>query len=276
MKKSNFEEKISLVFANKLGYKLYDAMNYSLVSSGKRFRPNLIFTVADVLGIDSEVMEEVAIAIELIHTYSLIHDDLPCLDDDSLRRGVATNHVVYGEDYALLAGDNLQSVAFEYIYKALDNGFDIKLLKFFARACSRMVEGQSLDIDENFKTNVSKLEQVHRLKTGALIEFCMVAPLFYIKDYSKFDQLLNVGENIGLAFQIRDDILDVLYDSEQLGKSSSDIDNNKITYPSFLGVDASCEKLEQILDDTIKILMSIECYSEDFENLIKYCRNRNR
>ncbi|MFV0424709.1 MAG: polyprenyl synthetase family protein [Bacilli bacterium] len=274
MKITNFEIELSKVFEDRPNMKLYEAMNYSLSAGGKRFRPHLMFSSAEMLGVDSSLMIDIAIAIELIHTYSLIHDDLPCLDNDDLRRGKLTNHKVYGEDYALLAGDNLQSLAFEYIYKALAKGFDIKLLKYFSIACVKMVEGQSLDIDESYKVDIETLENVHYLKTGALIEFCMIAPLFYLKDYSKLSDLSLVGRNLGIAFQIKDDILDVSATSEELGKSNSDIDNNKLTYTSLLGVDKSEEFLENKLKETTDILEEIDCLDKSIIEIVNYCKYR--
>lgn len=276
MKTTNFEQKLQTVFNSKNDLKLYEAMSYSLNAGGKRFRPHLMFSSAKMIGVDPDVMNDVAIAIELIHTYSLIHDDMPCLDDDDLRRGNPTNHIVYGEDYALLAGDNLQSVAFEYIYKALENGFDILLLKYFANACVKMVEGQSLDISEEYKTSIQSLEHIHDLKTGALIEFCMIAPLFYTKDYQHLESLLNVGKSIGISFQIKDDILDVSSTSEVLGKSNSDLDNNKITYTSLIGVDESVMLLNEKLDCAVKILNDLNYKSDEIMEIIEFSRNRKK
>ncbi len=276
MKITSFENELRKVFKSNLDLKLYEAMDYSLNAGGKRFRPHLMFSSAQMLGVDSEVMLDVAIAIELIHTYSLIHDDLPCLDDDDLRRGNPTNHVVYGEDYALLAGDNLQSVAFKYIYKALEKGFDIKLLKYFSKACIKMVEGQSLDINEEYKTDINALEHIHELKTGALIEFCMIAPLFYLKDYASLDKLLSVGKSIGISFQIMDDILDVSATSEQLGKSSSDEINNKCTYTSMIGLEKSRELLESKLDFALSTLNELGYYSEEIMEIIEFSKNRTK
>lgn len=274
MKITNFEQYLQSVFEDKIDDKLYEAMNYSLLAGGKRFRPSLMFTSARMLGVDPELLIDVAVAIEMIHTYSLIHDDMPCLDDDDLRRGKLTNHKVYGEDYALLAGDNLQSVAFEQIYKAIEKGFDPKILKYFARACSKMVEGQSLDINESYKTDVSALEHIHDLKTGALIEFCVIAPLFYLKEYENLEELLTVGKCIGISFQIKDDILDVSMSSEELGKSNSDEANNKITYISLLGLDESKRLLDEKLDIAEKILNSTGYEVSKMLEIIDYSRKR--
>ncbi len=276
MKITSFETELKKAFEDSLDLKLYEAMDYSLNAGGKRFRPHLMFSSAEMLGVDSSLMLDVAIAIEMVHTYSLIHDDMPCLDDDDLRRGLPTNHKKFGEDYALLAGDNLQSVAFKYIYQALEKGFDIKLLKYFSEALVKMVEGQSLDIDESYKVDVNALEHIHDLKTGALIEFCMIAPLFYLKDYSKFDSLLQVGKNIGISFQIQDDILDVSMSSVQLGKSNSDEDNNKITYTSLIGIGASKEMLEIKLDEAKGILAAEGLFSDEINEIIEYSKNRTK
>lgn len=259
-----------LINENKECSKLYESISYSLNAKGKRFRPKLIFASAISFGINPRDLFDVAVAIEMIHTYSLIHDDLPALDDDKLRRGVATNHIVYGEDYALLAGDNLQSLAFSHIYKCIEKGFDIKLLAAFATSCKEMVEGQSLDIDENYKTDISKLETVHLLKTGALIKFCVACPLFYTKDYSYYDKLIEYGENIGIAFQIMDDILDYKYSDEELGKSNSDALNDKATYISFVGIQKSEDLLAQKIENARNILSSMDIDTKELDEICEF------
>ncbi len=271
-----FEYKLAAAVSN-LDYqskKLSESVNYSVTAGGKRFRPNLMFSSAQMLGVEPELMFDLAIAIELIHTYSLIHDDLPCLDDDDMRRGMKTNHIVFGEDTALLAGDVLQSIAFEKVYDAINNGFDPLVLKYFAMSCRKMVEGQALDTDDSYKTSIDKLENVHLLKTGALIEFCVIAPLFYLKAYDNLDDFAKIGKIIGLSFQIKDDILDVTSTKEMLGKSNSDSENNKTTYVTMLGQEECESMLNAKLNEVDDILKSLSVDSKYFTEIIDFSLNR--
>ncbi len=254
--------------------KLYDSVKYSAISDAKRFRPNLMFTSAKALGVDPHLLFDLAMAIELIHTYTLIHDDLPCLDDDLLRRGKECNHIIYGEDIALLAGDILQSLAFKCVSVAIINGCNNRVLEYFANACIEVVEGQSIDIDESYKTNISKLETVHNLKTGSLIKFSIVAPIFYTNNLSILGSLIEVGELLGLVFQIKDDILDYTASEEELGKSSSDEVNEKTTYVSLLGIENSTSLLEEKVEQIITILKSLGIYTQDFNDICEFSINR--
>ncbi len=256
--------------------KLYESVKYSALSEGKKFRPNLMFASANALGVEVTKVFDLALAIELLHTYTLIHDDLPCLDDDTLRRGKPCNHLVYGEDIALLAGDLLQSLAFKCIAMAIQNGSDSQVLSYFANACIEVVEGQSIDIDEDYKTSVEKLETVHNLKTGSLIQFALIAPLFYTKDYGKLESLLEVGQKLGLVFQIKDDILDYTASDEELGKSGSDFENEKNTYVSFLGIEQSKQLLEDKVSQIILTLQSLEIYTNEFEEICSFSVNRTK
>ncbi len=256
--------------------KLYESMNYTLKAGGKRFRPNLIFVCASALKLKESDVFDIAVAIELLHTYTLIHDDLPCLDNDDLRRGQASNHIVFGEDVSLLAGDALQPVAFKYIYKAIESGYDRQLFNYFSEVALRVVEGQSIDIDENYKNSIDDLKKIHQYKTGSLIEFCVVAPLFLTRQFDLIIPMKEIGLNLGVAFQIQDDILDFEGDSEQLGKSASDIDNNKCTYVSLLGIDKAKQLLCETIDAAKQLLEANNLYTEEFKKVLEVSMSRKK
>ena len=236
---------------------LRKAMRYSLFAGGKRLRPTLVLAAAECCGLDPRKALKTAAALEMIHTYSLIHDDLPAMDDDDLRRGKPTNHKVFGEAMAILAGDGLLTKAFE---AAAANASDLKLngpaaaelirLIAFGAGAEGMVGGQVADLAaEGLRRKLSKsaaartLKNVHRRKTGALIVASLDAgALLAGATELRRDALRQYGECIGLAFQIADDILDVVGDKKKMGKRGSDADNDKLTYASLHGVDGARAK----------------------------------
>ena len=224
--------------------KLQEAMRYSVLVGGKRLRPSLTYITSE-LGpkqIKSEAVDAVAASVELIHCYSLIHDDLPSMDDDSLRRGNPTCHVAFGEDIAILAGDALQTLSTDIIVRCpdLSDNEKVNILKQISSACgwSGMVEGQLIDISNDRSLKEEDLDNMHKKKTGELIKASLVVGCILSginKDQIKI--IKNYGEKIGLAFQIIDDLIDLREDSNKTGKESfSDIKNGRITYPSLLGL----------------------------------------
>ena len=225
-------------------------MIYSVNAGGKRIRPLLILATLEDLGASSKDALQVACAVELIHTYSLIHDDLPSMDNDDFRRGKLTNHKVYGEAMAILAGDALQTLAFE-ILTSLSNTppeVAIKLIRLLsvASGAEGMVAGQVLDIEgEEMDLTLEQLELIHLNKTGALLSFCIEAGAVLAGvDNEKMINLKEFAKNIGLTFQIQDDILDVTSTTEELGKNvGSDESSGKVTYPSLLGLHKAKEQL---------------------------------
>lgn len=230
---------------------LKESMLYSVNAGGKRIRPLLVLAVLADFEKQSEDDLLVACAAELIHTYSLIHDDLPCMDDDDYRRGQLTNHKVFGEATAVLAGDALQTLAFGILasLKHTAPADIIKLIGLLANASGAkgMVGGQMLDMQgEKVSLSLQELEEVHLHKTGALLTFCIEAGgILAGADDNEIAQLRNYATNIGLAFQIKDDILDVTSTTEQLGKpANSDTESDKSTYPSLLGLDGARQQLE--------------------------------
>lgn len=229
---------------------LQTSMSYSVNAGGKRIRPLLVLATLEDLGVHSEDALSVAAAIELIHTYSLIHDDLPSMDDDDMRRGKPTNHKVYGEAMAILAGDALQTLAFETLSSLPNTSPEttVKLIRLLAIAsgANGMVAGQVLDLEGEEKSlSLQELELIHLNKTGALLTFCIEAGgiLANLED-EKMKAIKTYAEHIGLAFQIQDDILDVTSTTEELGKNAgSDESSEKTTYPKLLGLEGAGSQL---------------------------------
>jgi len=236
---------------------LQQAMSYSLLAGGKRMRPLLVYGTCDALNVDYRQLDSVACAIEIIHTYSLIHDDLPAMDDDDLRRGRPTCHRAFDEATAILAGDALQALAFEIL--AADTNLEsspsgqLKIIREIAGACggSGMAGGQVLDLAAvGDKLSHLQLTNMHQLKTGALIKVCATAPAHFAGAGSELtDKLEAYGACVGLAFQIHDDILDVTGTAEKTGKSTQkDAELEKPTFPGLVGLDASRQQARQLRD----------------------------
>jgi geranylgeranyl diphosphate synthase, type II len=237
---------------------LYDAMKYSLLAGGKRIRPILAFASYEACGGDAKDIIPQAAALELIHTYSLIHDDLPAMDNDDIRRGKPTNHKVFGDAVAILAGDALLTEAFTMITNTLDNGKIIQSLPLMkvvreiaiAAGHNGMVGGQVQDIlSENSEPDRDMLDFIHLHKTAALITASVrIGPILAKSSKKQLHALTEYGQNIGLAFQIVDDILDVESTTEVLGKSAgSDSRKKKMTYPSLFGVAGARQRAKELL-----------------------------
>lgn len=229
--------------------RLHQAMRWSVFAGGKRFRPALTFAVGECLGADRSQLLRTAAAIEMIHTFSLIHDDLPAMDDDDIRRGRATCHRKFDQATAILAGDALQALAFGLIADDTNLSGDqrLRLLSGLARASATpfgMVAGQQLDIDaEKSSADLTVLEKIHRSKTGALITFSAVAGATIANSGENEERAIEeYAENLGLLFQIVDDIIDVTESSETLGKTAGkDAASHKATYPTVFGLARSKE-----------------------------------
>ena len=260
------------------------AMSYSALAESKMVRAGLVFASSETNNsLHKDSVITLAAAVELMHTYSLIHDDLPCMDNDDLRRNQLSSHIKYGEANAVLAGDALQALAYEIISEDLHLGADEKVhsIKILSKACGKngMVYGQYLDIENENNKNINQdlLDEIHSLKTGKLIE-CSIM-LGQIKEFAKkdlIDSLEDFSKQIGLAFQITDDILDVTQSEEILGKNkNSDMKNNKITYIDILGLDAAKNKAKQLTELALKTINS--CNISEKEKLVdmaKYLINR--
>lgn len=238
--------------------KIYEAMRYSLLAGGKRLRPILCLASCELAGGTAEMAMPTACAVEMIHTMSLIHDDLPAMDNDDYRRGKLTNHKVYGEDIAILAGDGLLTYAFEFIASKTENVPPQRVLQTIAHlarasGAAGLVGGQVVDLESEGLKNVSleTLNYIHAHKTGALLEACVVCGAILggasAADLQRFSRF---AKNIGLAFQIIDDILDITATAEELGKTAGkDVQAGKVTYPSLWGIEESRRQASQLIVD---------------------------
>ncbi len=263
---------------------IYDAMRYSVEIGGKRVRPLLTLMFCEAVGGNIKNAVPLACAVEFIHTYSLIHDDLPCMDDDDYRRGKLSNHKVFGEATAVLAGDALLTASFGLVTDGAEKGLysneiavkAIQKLSYYAGA-SGMVGGQFIDLDGEGKAfPIETLRLMDKLKTGALIACaCELGCLAGGADGEQIENAKIYAENIGLAFQIKDDILDVTGSLEKLGKlTGSDTENNKSTYVSLLGLN-ECEKL--VDDMTQKAKTALDCFAfrDDLTEFADYLSKRD-
>ena len=262
--------------------KLHKAIRHSLFAGGKRFRPSFVFAVGKTFGVPNEMLLGVAAAIEMIHTYSLIHDDLPAMDDDDLRRGRKTCHVKFGEATAILAGDALETFAFQVVAEDenLSPEIRIRLISEIARGAgtpSGMVAGQQVDLEsEGQDVTVSDLENIHRGKTGAMIEVsARAAGIIAGADESELESLTRYASNLGLLFQITDDLLDVTQTTEILGKTAGkDAISEKATYPSFYGIEGTIRLAEKMHQKTIAELAAFEHPTELLREIADYILNR--
>ena len=258
---------------------IIEAMNYSLKAGGKRLRPILTLEACKIVGGKEEDAISFAVAIEMIHTYSLIHDDLPALDNDDLRRGRPTNHKVYGEDIAILAGDGLLNYAFEIMLSSSINKTNsqkyLKAINEIAKASgiNGMIGGQVVDVQsENKKIDKNKLDYIHLNKTAAIIIGCMRAGAI-IGEATEYqlEEITKYARNIGLAFQIVDDILDIVGDESKLGKKvGSDIENHKSTYPSLLGLEESKNIAKELIKEAKASIDNISEEKHFLEGLADY------
>ena len=236
--------------------KIYESMRYSLMAGGKRLRPILCIAACELLGGDRISAMPTACAMEMVHTMSLIHDDLPAMDNDDYRRGKLTNHKVYGDDIAILAGDALLAYAFEFIADQTKGVPAERILKVIAHlghavAATGLVGGQVVDLECEGKPDVTAetLTFIHIHKTAALLESCVICgALLAGANDTDIKRLSTYANNIGLAFQIIDDILDITATSEQLGKTAGkDLAAQKVTYPSLWGIETSQQKAEELV-----------------------------
>ena len=248
---------------NEIPVILQQSMSYSVAAGGKRMRPILILATIEAFGQPSEKGLPVACAVEMVHTYSLIHDDLPAMDNDDYRRGKLTNHKVFGEGMAILAGDGLLTFAFEIMSKGTYEGVSIQGILQIVRELALyagpkgMVGGQVADLEgENKTLSLEELQYIHQHKTADLLIFCVRAGAILAGASEKqLTSLTHYAQHIGMAFQIQDDILDVMGDQEKMGKQvGSDEKLNKSTYPSLLGMEESQRLLEEHVQSALQAL----------------------
>ncbi|MBW2671534.1 MAG: polyprenyl synthetase family protein [Deltaproteobacteria bacterium] len=266
--------------------KIKTAMEYSLMSSGKRLRPILCIAAAETVGSHLDDTMRAACAIEMIHTYSLIHDDLPAMDNDNLRRGQPTCHIQFDEATAILAGDALLTLAFEILSSVesadKDHAFNrLRAIHTIAMAagCKGMIEGQMQDIAaEGNVLGLEDLKKMHRLKTGALIEASVIAGTILVNgNRDQIKKLKNYARNIGLAFQITDDILNVEGDPDIMGKDvGTDQARGKSTYPSILGMEKSKIFVKKLVNDALKVLDYFDNKADPLRAIAHYIVDRNK
>ena len=258
---------------------IYTSMRYSVFAGGKRLRPILMWEAAKIFGKDWDCVKEFACALEMIHTYSLIHDDLPAMDNDDLRRGMPTNHIKFGEDIAILAGDALLNKSFEVAVKS-DNINALKSLKILSESSGTegMIGGQVVDLQSEGKTiGLDELQYIHSLKTGALIRCaCTIGAILAGADESAVNAMDEYAKNLGIAFQIRDDILDVKGNAETLGKPiGSDEESDKNTYVKLCGIEKSEELVKEYSQKAKNALSQFGGKADFLLNLTDYLINRN-
>jgi geranylgeranyl diphosphate synthase type II len=262
---------------------IYKAVHYSVFAGGKRIRPILCLAAVDAVGGNLAPAMPVACALELIHTYSLIHDDLPAMDNDDFRRGKPTSHKVFGEAMAILAGDALLTEAFVLLSRAEKERLPVQrrlsVIQEIAQAAgiSGMVGGQALDVlSEKSMPDENSLGDIHRRKTGALIVAAVKAgAILFNAPKDKVQALSQYGTNIGMAFQIADDILNVEGDRKLMGKETgSDAVHGKLTYPSLLGLDASKERLKKYVDTAIESISNFDERARPLRIIARYIEER--
>jgi len=259
---------------------LNNVMSYSVLAGGKRFRPILTYTIASLYDINLVKADASACAVELIHIYSLIHDDLPVMDDDDMRHNQPSCHKAFGEAQAILAGDGLQALAFEVLSRdeSIEPTIRIELLKVLAISAYKMAEGQSIDLSVVSKTvDIELLNQMHLKKTGSLIS-CAVkfgALLNIYIDSKDIDILDFYSNNIGLAYQIQDDVLDVTSTEEVLGKrQNSDSVKDKPTYPAILGLDKSINTYKGLYEEAMEEISALSVNEKPLQDLTEKLMER--
>ena len=270
---------------NVLPKKLHDAMRYSTLDGGKRMRPMLAYATGKALGLSEDILDGPACAVELIHVYSLIHDDLPAMDDDDLRRGKPTSHIAYDEATAILTGDALQALAFEILANdpsiKADASSRLKMITTLTKASGSqgMVGGQAIDLESvGTELTLPELENMHIHKTGALIRASvnMAALAKSDLDPTVAKKLDHYAKCIGLSFQVKDDILDEESDTATLGKTQGkDQENNKPTYPALLGLAGAKEKAQELHEQAVESLSGFGAEADLLRDLSLYIIQRD-
>lgn len=285
IKSDYIEELLKKYMPKEDGYQstIMESMNYSLKAGGKRLRPILTLEACKIVGGSEEDAIPFAMAIEMIHTYSLIHDDLPSLDNDDLRRGKPTNHKVYGEAMAILAGDGLLNYAYEIMLSSsLNKDNPEKYLRAIGEIAKGagiygMIGGQVVDVEsENTLIPKEKLDYIHLNKTAAIMVGCMRAgAIVGNANEEQLEKVTKYAKNIGLSFQIVDDILDIIGDESKLGKHvGSDIENNKSTYPSLIGLEKSKEVATQLINEARENIKTLNGDYSFLDGLANYIIDR--
>ena len=257
-----------------------ESIAYALSNPGKRVRPILIYLVGDALKIPKNNLDSIAVASEIIHTYSLVHDDLPCMDDDDLRRGKPTLHKQYSESTAVLAGDAMQSLAIQIILEDKNISSEIKVMitKFLTKTIGHkgMILGQALDIQfEELEVSKDQIIQMNHLKTGLLIEFCILAPVLIANKRNEHWE--NIASSVGIAFQLIDDLLDLEESVENLGKATNkDLSKNKKSAPLVIGIPEKLEEINKYEVITMESVDNLGLNNHPLTNYLKslFCRRK--
>lgn len=262
--------------------RLLEAMRYATLNGGKRLRALLVYATGDALGADTKALDAAAASVEMIHAYSLVHDDMPIMDDDDLRRGRPTCHIAFDEATALLVGDALQTLAFEVLCDShIAPLQQSKMVKKLAQASGvfGMAGGQAIDLESvGKKLDLNALQAMHKLKTGALIRAsvalgALAAPQCDDKTLEKLDRF---ADCIGLAFQVQDDVLDVIADTETLGKTQgADIALNKPTYPALMGLEKAQQKAVALIEKALSQLDELTCNTHVLRALAQFVVQRS-
>ena len=274
--KENFENYLSSIIQQ--DYIVEKSMNYSLLAKSKRLRPLLLLNLLKDFNVDETIGYPFGSSLEMVHTYSLIHDDLPAFDNDDYRRGKLTNHKAFDEQTAILAGDALLTYSFENLANSFySDSLKVKLIKLLANYSGKdgMIKGQSLDKEfEGKQDSIDDLLQMDNLKTGKLITVALLGACYIANKEEYLNLFEQVGKKLGIAFQIQDDILDVTADVKQLGKSTSDKDNNKSTYVSLLSLNKAKELVTTLLTEINDLLSDEKNHFDNTKELIANLANR--
>ena len=274
--KENFENYLSSIIQQ--DYIVEKSMNYSLLAKSKRLRPLLLLNLLKDFNVDETIGYPFGSSLEMVHTYSLIHDDLPAFDNDDYRRGKLTNHKAFDEQTAILAGDALLTYSFENLANSFySDSLKVKLIKLLANYSGKdgMIKGQSLDKEfEGKQVSIDDLLQMDNLKTGKLITVALLGACYIANKEDYLNLFEQVGKKLGIAFQIQDDILDVTADVKQLGKSTSDKDNNKSTYVSLLSLNKAKELVTTLLTEINDLLSDEKNHFDNTKELIAKLANR--
>ncbi|WP_206483478.1 (2E,6E)-farnesyl diphosphate synthase [Thalassotalea sp. G2M2-11] len=263
---------------------LHQAMRYGLLMGGKRMRPYLAHITGECLGVQADDIDGIAAALECIHAYSLLHDDLPAMDDDDLRRGQPTCHKAFDEASAILAGDSLQTLAFDILanheFSEQVASKRITLIQLLVKASGYqgMCGGQALDLSAtNQSISLEQLEQIHALKTGALLEASILMAAECAQDIMPQEKqaLATYAQRVGLAYQVRDDIIDITSSEEELGKpAGSDINANKSTYPALLGLQGAQQKADDLYQQALQALTTLPYNTQNLSEFATFIIQR--
>jgi farnesyl diphosphate synthase len=265
--------------------RLHEAMRYSVLGGGKRIRPLLVYASGEALGTDQRLLEPAAVAIELMHAFSLVHDDLPAMDDDDLRRGRPTTHKAFDEATAILAADAMQPLAFQVLSSdpalSAHPASQVALVRLLAEACGSegMTGGQAIDLASEGRTlDAAELEHMYRLKTGRLLRVSILAPAMCppVPDQERLHDLERFADYVGLAFQVRDDILDVEGLTEVIGKrQGADIARDKATYPALFGMDQARRRVAELESAALQALAAFGASADGLRWLTRMIAERD-